>query len=34
MSKRYLTKVYDNFSQQDGTCKILHATEGASTVFF
>lgn len=33
MSKRYLTEVYENFSQQ-GTCRILHATEGASTVFF
>ena len=32
MSKQYLTRVYDDFSKSDGTCKILHATEGASTV--
>jgi len=32
MSKRYLTKVYEDFSKPDGTCRILHATEGASTV--
>ncbi|KAJ7709112.1 hypothetical protein B0H14DRAFT_3902941 [Mycena olivaceomarginata] len=31
MSKDYLTKVFDDFSDPNGTCKILHATEGAST---
>jgi len=32
MSKEYLTLVYDDFRQLDGVCRILHATEGASTV--
>jgi superfamily II DNA helicase RecQ len=32
MSKEFLTLVYDDFKQPDGTCRILHATEGASTV--
>ena len=32
MSKEYLTLVYDDFKQPDGACKILHATEEASTV--
>jgi hypothetical protein len=32
MSKDYLTLVYDDFQQPDGACRILHATEGASTV--
>ena len=32
MSKEYLTLVYDDFQQPDGACRILHATEGASTV--
>jgi len=32
MSKRYLTKVYEDFSNPEGACRILHATEGASTV--
>ena len=32
MSKRYLTLVYDDFKRPDGACRILHATEGASTV--
>jgi len=32
MSKEYLTLVYDDFRQPDGACRILHATEGASTV--
>jgi superfamily II DNA helicase RecQ len=31
MSKDYLTKVYDDFQKADGVCRILHATEGAST---
>lgn len=31
MSKDYLTKVYDDFKKVDGVCRILHATEGAST---
>ncbi|KAJ6476423.1 P-loop containing nucleoside triphosphate hydrolase protein [Mycena vulgaris] len=31
MSKEYLTEVFDDFSREDGICKILHATEGAST---
>jgi superfamily II DNA helicase RecQ len=34
MSKEYLTLVYDDFQQPDGACRILHATEGASTVIF
>ena len=34
MSKEYLTHVYDDFQQPDGACRILHATEGASTVIF
>jgi len=32
MSTEYLTMVYDDFRQLDGECRILHATEGASTV--
>jgi superfamily II DNA helicase RecQ len=32
MSKEYLTLVYDDFQQRNGACRILHATEGASTV--
>ena len=32
MSKEYLMQVYDDFSDPNGHCKILHATEGASTV--
>jgi hypothetical protein len=32
MSKEYLTVTYDDFSKPDGMCRILHATEGASTV--
>ncbi len=32
MSKRYLTEVYEDFRNQEGACRILHATEGASTV--
>ena len=32
MSKEYLTLVYDDFQKPDGACRILHATEGASTV--
>ena len=32
MSKEFLTLVYDDFKQPDGACRILHATEGASTV--
>lgn len=32
MSKRYLTRVYEEFSNPEGVCRILHATEGASTV--
>lgn len=32
MSKEYLTLVYDDFQRPDGACRILHATEGASTV--
>ena len=31
MSKEYLTIVYDDFKKPDGVCRILHATEGAST---
>lgn len=31
MSKDYLTSVYDDFKKADGICRILHATEGAST---
>ena len=32
MSKEYLMQVFDDFSNKDGVCRILHATEGASTV--
>lgn len=32
MSKEYLTKVYEDFSKEDGHCRILYATEEASTV--
>ncbi|KAF9555907.1 hypothetical protein CPC08DRAFT_642227 [Agrocybe pediades] len=31
MSKEYLTFVYEDFQKADGKCRILHATEGAST---
>ncbi|KAK7016068.1 II DNA helicase [Favolaschia claudopus] len=31
MSKQYLQEVFDDFRDPSGTCKILHATEGAST---
>ncbi|KAF9045231.1 P-loop containing nucleoside triphosphate hydrolase protein [Panaeolus papilionaceus] len=31
MSQEYLTSIYDDFSKSDGKCKLLHATEGAST---
>ncbi|KAJ7434401.1 P-loop containing nucleoside triphosphate hydrolase protein [Mycena latifolia] len=31
MSKDYLTQVFDDFSKPNGVCKILSATEGAST---
>ena len=34
MSKTYLTRVYQDFSKPDSACRILHATEGASTVRF
>lgn len=33
MSKEYLTDTFDDFSKPDGNCRILHAMEGASTVF-
>lgn len=32
MSKEYLTQVYEDFSSPNGHCRVLHATEGASTV--
>jgi hypothetical protein len=32
MSKDYLTQVFDDFSNENGECKLLHATEGVSTV--
>ena len=32
MSKDYLTQVYEDFSEPNGRCRVLHATEGASTV--
>ncbi len=32
MSQEYLTKTFDDFSDPNGKCRILHATEGASTV--
>lgn len=32
MSKLYLQRIFDDFSSPDGTCRILHATSGASTV--
>lgn len=32
MSKEYLTKTYDDFKESNSKCRILHATEGASTV--
>ncbi|KAF7337279.1 P-loop containing nucleoside triphosphate hydrolase protein [Mycena sanguinolenta] len=31
MSKEYLKQVFDDFSNPNGVCKILHATEGVST---
>lgn len=32
MSREYLTSTFDDFSDPNGKCRILHATEGASTV--
>ncbi len=32
MSKEYLTWVYEDFSNPNGHCRVLHATEGTSTV--
>ena len=32
MSKDYLTQVYEDFIEPNGCCRILHATEGMSTV--
>lgn len=32
MSKRYLTQVYEEFTKPDSSCRILHATQGASMV--
>lgn len=32
MSKEYLTETFDDFSNPNGKCRVLHATEGASTV--
>ncbi|KAF8256458.1 hypothetical protein EI94DRAFT_1646387, partial [Lactarius quietus] len=32
MSKEYLTQVYEDFSNPNGHCRVLHTTEGASTV--
>lgn len=32
MSKGYLTDVFDDFADPNGTCRFLHATAGASTV--
>jgi superfamily II DNA helicase RecQ len=34
MSKAYLTQVFEDFSKDDGVCRILHGTEGLSTVRF
>jgi hypothetical protein len=34
ISKEYLTQLYDEFSKLDSSCRIIHATEGASTVLF
>ncbi|KAF7358964.1 P-loop containing nucleoside triphosphate hydrolase protein [Mycena sanguinolenta] len=31
MSKDYLTAVFDDFANENGACKLLHATEGVST---
>ncbi|KAJ7222387.1 P-loop containing nucleoside triphosphate hydrolase protein [Mycena pura] len=31
MSKQYLQEVFDDFCNPSGSCKLLHATEGAST---
>jgi superfamily II DNA helicase RecQ len=31
MSKTYLKEVFDDFSKDDGICRILHGTEGLST---
>ena len=32
MSTGYLQKMFEDFSAEDGVCRILHATAGASTV--
>ncbi|KAJ7498429.1 hypothetical protein B0H11DRAFT_1714971 [Mycena galericulata] len=32
MSKEYLTQVFEDFSKEDGVCRILNGTEGLSTV--
>ncbi|KAN0135294.1 hypothetical protein V8E53_006859 [Lactarius tabidus] len=32
MSKEYLTQVYEDFSNLNGHCRVLHATEGTSMV--
>lgn len=32
MSVEYLQQTFEDFSSPDGTCRILHATAGASTV--
>ena len=32
MSAEYLQQTYEDFSNPDGRCRILHATAGASTV--
>ena len=32
MSLQYLQQMFEDFSQPDGTCRILHATVGAATV--
>jgi superfamily II DNA helicase RecQ len=32
MSKAYLKEVFDDFSKDDSVCRILHGTEGLSTV--
>ncbi|KAJ7201843.1 P-loop containing nucleoside triphosphate hydrolase protein, partial [Mycena pura] len=31
MSKEYLKQIFDDFSQENGVCRILHGTEGLST---
>jgi len=32
MSAEYLKQAYEDFSNPDGRCRVLHATAGASTV--